>query len=105
MANSTYRWDDYREQYRTDWERANPGRNWSDVEHGYRYGWESALNDRDRSRAYGDVESDLQRGWGDYDRGLHTSSTGAQAGHAWDDLKDTVRHGWERAKQQFRDTF
>jgi hypothetical protein len=105
MAHQTHRWENYRDQCRTEWQHTNPNRNWDDAEHGYRYGWESALNERYRGRSYTDVESDLQRGWRDYDRNLHTSDTGTQLEHTWEDFKDSVRMGWERAKQEFRDTF
>ncbi|HEX6292608.1 MAG TPA: hypothetical protein VFZ66_25720 [Herpetosiphonaceae bacterium] len=104
MTQHNYRWEDYSDQYRTDWERSNPNRPWNDIEHGYRYGWQSAMDDRYRGRSYTDIESDLQRGWNDYDRTYRTS-TGTQMERTWDDFKDTVRQGWERAKQQFRDTF
>ena len=102
MLNRNYRWEDYRDQYRTDWERENPGRRWDDTEHGYRYGWESALSDQYSGREYSDVESDLQRGWSDYSRGSTTTGAGTQVEHAWDNFKDSVRHGWERAKREFR---
>jgi hypothetical protein len=102
MTFQTERWDDYADQYRTDWERMNPNRRWDDVEHGYRYGWEAAMTERYHGRSYADVESDLRRGWSAYDRGAHTSSAATQLEHAWEDVKDTVRDGWEKAKAQFR---
>ena len=103
MARDTNRWEDYHDRYRSDWETANPNSTWDRAEHGYRYGWESAQDTRWGDRSYSEVESDLQRGWSDYDRDLHTSSGSSEGGHAWDDFKDSVRQGWERAKQEFRE--
>jgi hypothetical protein len=102
MVNNTS-WNDVRDSHRSDWERNNPGKRWdNNVEHGYRYGWESGQDQRfGQHRSFDDAEGDLRQGWTDYDHTTHGSDTGTQLEHAWDDFKDSVRHGWERAKQEF----
>lgn len=105
MADRTNRWEDYRDRYCTDWEGANPGRSWDETEHSYRYGWESAQDQRFSGRNYADVENGLQQGWSDYDIRYHINTSGTLMERGWDNLKDNVRHGWERAKQEVRDTF
>lgn len=103
MDSNMKRWNDVRDSHRADWERNNPGQSWDSTEHGYRYGWEAAQNPRwSGHSSFTDAESDLRQGWSDYDRNAHSSSSGTQMEHAWDDFKDSVRHGWERAKQEFR---
>jgi hypothetical protein len=104
MAHHTNNWNDFRDRYRKDWETSYPNRDWNQVEHGYRYGWESAQDSRWSGRSsFAEVESDLRQGWGTYDRSMHQPSAGTQMEHAWEDFKDSVRHGWERAKQEFRE--
>jgi hypothetical protein len=105
MTQHRYRWEEYRDRYRTHWEGSYPNRTWTEVESGYRYGWESALDERYRGRSYADIEPDLQRGWRDYDRRVSGTTMGTQVERSWEHFKDSVRHGWERAKQEFRDTF
>jgi hypothetical protein len=52
---------------------------------GYRYGFESAQ--RHRGRKWADLESDLERDWGNYSyRGKST----------WQQVKDAARDAWER---------
>ena len=105
MTDRTIRWEDYQDRYRTEWEAANPNRSWDETELGYRYGWESAQDPRFRGREYAATERDLQQGWSDYDRRFSTNSSGTQLERGWDNFKESVRQGWERAKQEFRDTF
>ena len=127
-STGTRRFEDYRDTYRSDWEnRYGQNRPWQDHERGYRYGWESAQNDRFRGKQYRDVEPDLQSGWTDYssryDRDMgdtltgHTgkdypgkhethsvdahSTVGGKINHTWENLKDSVREGFDRARMEF----
>ena len=119
------RFEDYRDTYRSDWEtRYGQNKPWQEHERGYRYGWEAAHDDRYSGRQFQDVESDLQSGWNDYssryDRDFgdqfsgstgkdypgkhqtHTSgahdSVGGKINHHWENFKDTVREGFDRAR-------
>jgi hypothetical protein len=106
MTHHTRHWEDFRDTYRSDWEASNPNRTWDAFEPGYRYGWESAQDERFRSHSsFMDAENDLRSGWSDYDRNYRGESTATQMERNWEDFKDSVRHGWERAKQEFRETF
>lgn len=121
------RFEDYRDTYRSDWEnRYGQNRPWQEHERGYRYGWEAGQEDRFRSRQFPDAETDLQSGWRDYaSRDDHDSgdglagqsgagkdapgkhqphsvdahdSVGGKINHTWENFKDTVREGFERAR-------
>jgi hypothetical protein len=61
------------------------GGTYDDYRGAYRYGYESA--DRYRGRAWEDVESDLERGWGTYEHGGKST---------WQSVKDAVRDAWNR---------
>jgi hypothetical protein len=72
---------------------AQADRGYEYFEPGYRYGFESAH--RYRGRQWGDVESDLERGWEKYEhRGEST----------WEHIKDAVRDAWDRVTGHRRDT-
>ena len=119
------RFEDYQDTYRSDWEsRYGQNKPWQQHERGYRYGWEAGQDDRFRGKQFQDAESDLQSGWSDYasrsDRdfgdtlsgstgkdypGKHQThsidahdSVGGKINHAWENFKDTVREGFERAR-------
>ena len=121
----TRRFEDYRDTYRSDWEsRYGQNKPWQEHERGYRYGWEASQDDRYRGKQFQDVESDLQSGWSDYDSrydrdfgdkltghtgkdqpGKHQThsmdahdTVGGKVNHAWENFKDTVREGFDRAR-------
>jgi hypothetical protein len=105
------RWDDAAATYRTDWEgRYGAARAWDDYGPAYRYGWEAAGNDRYQDRAFEAAEADLQRdfdaGYGRYrsrheGHSVHAHQTvGGRAEHAWENLKDAVREGCDRARTE-----
>lgn len=97
----TYRWEDYEDQFRSDWERSYPNTPWNDVSYGYRYGWEQANDPRYRNRDWNAVESDLRTGWNDWEtRNRGAAGLGHQLKQGWEDLKDSVRHGWNRARNE-----
>jgi len=97
----SHRWQDVEDQYRMDWERSNPNTPWNDVSYGYRYGWESAHDTRYANRDWNTVERDLSSGWNDWQTRNRTGRVGQQIQQGWEDLKDSVRHGWEKAKREF----
>ena len=99
--NPTHQWEDYEDRYRSDWEWNYPNTPWNDVHYGYRYGWESASDPTYAGRDWADVESDLSSGWDDWQTHQRTGSVGQQIQQTWDELKSSVRHGWEKARNEF----
>ena len=124
-TTGTRQFEDYRDTYRSDWERRyGQDRPWQEHERGYRYGWEAGQEDRYRGKQFQDVESDLQSSWSDYDSrddrdsgdkvtghtgedypGKHQThsmdahdTVGGKVNHAWENFKDSVREGFERAR-------
>jgi hypothetical protein len=103
-ASELPRWEDYRDRYRSTWEgRSGPDRPWTDHERAYRYGWESAVRGAQyRGRDYAAAESDLRAGWstgsGRGDQTAQTATSGI--GRAWDEIKEAVREGFERARSE-----
>ena len=105
-------------------------RSWTDHEDAYRYGWEAAHDARYRGRDFTGVAADLEQGWPfRYDRAGEgylggraetladttldirgTAQPARETGtaqrregpleRAWNDFKDTVREGFERARMQ-----
>ena len=113
MAGQSQRnWDDYADTYRRDWEnRFGSNRSWDEYGPAYRYGWEAGADERYRGREFSDVESDLQRDFSDrfstY-RGEHQGhdvsahqTFGGKVEHVWDNFKDAVREGFDRARGAF----
>jgi len=116
-GTSSRRWDDYRDTYRTDWEnRYGQNRPWSDNEEGYRYGWRAGQDQRWQGRNWDDASSDLERNWPnrhDYDNDDYQPTSGqghttsdhktvsGKVEHVWNNVKDTVREGWDRARMDF----
>ena len=106
------RWDDFAETYLGPTGRAAHGsaRRWDDFGPAYRYGWEAAVEDRYQGREYEAAEADLQRdfgaGYGRYRSGheAHSvqahQSVGGKVEHTWENLKDAVREGWDRARTE-----
>lgn len=76
--------DAYQAHFATTY--AATGRSYDAYAPAYQYGADARNTYRDRD--YADVESDLRT---DYTERYGDDS-------AWDDVKDAVRHGWERAK-------
>ena len=77
--------DDYREHYTTTF--GETGHDYDVYEPAYRHGHESALDERYEGRAYNDAEADL------------TSSYGERYPESrYDQVKDAVRYGYERAR-------
>ena len=78
------------EQFRTHYNTAyaKSGKSYDDYDPAYKYGYAAAgtYGDRDYDSLEGDLRSDYE---GRY---------GADNDSAWDDVKDAVRHGWNRAK-------
>jgi hypothetical protein len=112
-TTGTRRWDDYRDTYRSDWEnRYGQNRPWSENEEAYRYGWQAGQDERWQGRNWDEASSHLERDWpnrqqyfGDSSHRGHDMSAhktvGGKAEHAWENFKDTVREGWDRARMEF----
>jgi hypothetical protein len=102
-------WSDYADTYRSDWEsRYGTARSWDEYGPAYRYGWEAGTDDRYRGREFSDVENDLQGTFSDrytQYRGEHQGhdvsahqTVGGKVEHVWENFKDTVREGFDRAR-------
>ena len=103
------RWEDSGDTYRSDWEaRYGADRAWDEYGPAYRYGWESAGDSRYQGREFKAAEADLQRdfstGYGRYRSGHegHSvqdhSTVGGKVEHTWENFKDAVQEGWDRAR-------
>ena len=77
--------DDYREHYTTTF--ASSDQDYDVYEPAYRYGHESANDERYEGRSYEDVETDLNRSYGE-----------RYPDSRYDQVKDAVRYGYERAR-------
>jgi hypothetical protein len=93
-------WEDVEDQFRADWERSYPNTPWNDVSYGYRYGWERGRDERYADRDWDSIEGDLRSGWNDWQSRNRTGSVGQQIQQGWEDLKDSVRRGWDKAKRE-----
>jgi uncharacterized protein (TIGR02271 family) len=91
-------WEEARAGYRQDWERRHgtSGGRWEDAEPGYRYAHEMRGDPRYRDRDWGEVESDLRSGYGEWSRGRGYKSGDDSA---WERLKENVRETWERGRR------
>ena len=113
------RWDDYQDTYKGDWaSRYGTNKPWDEHQNAYRYGWEAAQDERWRGQDWKDAESHLQGGWHgwtekhwhggdvrnehkDHSVGAH-KTMGGKVEHVWDNFKDTVKEGWDRARMELR---
>ncbi|HTH60615.1 MAG TPA: hypothetical protein VL689_10730 [Paraburkholderia sp.] len=59
----------------------------------YRYGAVLAQDVDNQGRSWDDIEADARRGW-------ETMMPGAAPHYGWEQVRDAVRHGWERACAQ-----
>ena len=109
------RWDDYQDTFKSDWQsRYGDNKPWDMHQHAYRYGWESAQSERWHGKDWQHAESDMKSGWHDWDaKHMHGSdmrnehkdhpvsahdTVGGKVEHVWDNFKDTVKEGWDRAR-------
>jgi uncharacterized protein (TIGR02271 family) len=76
---------DYRAHFNTTY--GSSGRLYEDVEPAYRYGHTLAGDSRYQGRDWSAFEPDAQAEW-----------TRTNSGSRWEDVKDSVRHAWQRAK-------
>ena len=88
IADETYNAADadFRSHYDTTY--GSSGRDYDEVQPAYRYGYAArqTYGDRDYSAVENDLRSDYTARYGDGDDSL------------WDDMKDAVRHGYNKAK-------
>lgn len=80
-------WEDYDADFRSDASTRFSGRKYEDVQPGYRYGYDLANDSRYKDRDWNNIENDARGGW------RHEGK--------WDDMKDAVRHGYERVRSSF----
>ncbi len=80
-------WDRFRDDFHTHYTSTfgSRGRDFSYYEPAYRYGYSIASRPEYRGREWSQVEPDIRRDW----ESRHQDS-------AWDDVKDAVRHSWNR---------
>jgi uncharacterized protein (TIGR02271 family) len=65
-------------------------RTFEQAEPNYRWGFEQALDERYAGREFDDVESDLRRAY---------ESRGGRRGDSWEELREEIREGWNRARR------
>ncbi len=87
--NTKFNWNDedtyWRSNFKTRPYASSGSHDYNFYQPGYRYGAESA--NRYQGKNWSDVESDLSRGWNQYEhRGQST----------WEQVKDAVRDAWDR---------
>ena len=97
-----HRWEEEEDRLRAEWERAYPNVPWNDVRLGYRYGWEQAGTPGYAGRDWSSAEADLRAAWGGWETSQGDSTAvGRQLMQDWEDLKESVRLGWEKARATF----
>src|SRR5438128_1158666 len=104
QGTQTPRWNDFSNRYHSEWESRFKDKPWSEHEHAFRYGWEFGANPQYRDRDFDVMSGDMERGWGN-----RYNNWPDFAGHkmekGWNDFKDTVREGWNAARNEFKKTF
>ncbi|HYF61804.1 MAG TPA: hypothetical protein VD886_03265 [Herpetosiphonaceae bacterium] len=86
-------WDEYCDQYQSDWESDHPAEPWERVEEAYRFGWEASCNPLYHYQPYAIVEPILAIAWR-----LRPQPSGYTS---WASARRYVRAGWDRAADQF----
>jgi hypothetical protein len=76
--------DDFRQDFNTRY-ASNRAANYETYAPAYQYGYRMASDERYRGRNWNDVEMNLRS---DYERDY--------PGGKWDQMKDSVRYGWEK---------
>jgi hypothetical protein len=110
--SGTRNFDQYSDTYRSEWD-SKYGKNkpWDEHRNYYRYGWESAQDSRFSGKHFNDSESDLRGGYDSWrsQYGEHQGHSmdahktmGGKAEHVWENFKDSVREGWDRARMEFK---
>ena len=82
-------------------QRQTRTRTFEEAEPHYQYGYTAASGEQYRGREFEDVEPDLRRDYEARRRSSATRSSGAGDGDdAWEQLREEVREGWNRARSQ-----
>lgn len=79
---------DFRRHYETTFDKQD--RDYDYYAPAYRYGYELAGNAQYHNRSWNDIEANARNDWAS----RYQSDTGAP----WDDIRDAVRHGWDRTR-------
>ena len=82
--------DYYRSHFTSNY--AGSGKTYDEYEPAYSYGSEMARSNIYRNRPWDEAMPSLRNDWETRTAG----STAAATGSAWEDMKDAVRHGWNR---------
>ena len=96
---SSPRWEEHQQRLRLEWERQYPNTPWNDIQLGYRYGWEEARRPYYANRSWEAAESELCAGWDSW-QARERDQISQQFQQTWDDLKHSIRAGWEQARRE-----
>ena len=107
QTHGTYpMWHEHEDRFRSDWQnRFGSNKSWGEHHGAFRYGWEAGFNSQFKGKQFTDVESDLGRDWSNRYNRWGDSHKGNRVEQAWNDFKDTVREGWDKARSEFHNRF
>lgn len=101
------RWQEHSGRFRSEWDtRHGTSKPWTEHEPAFRYGWEYGHNPQYRDRDFESMSSDMERDWPNRHNRWGDSYQGDnKVERTWNDFKDTVREGWEKARAEFDKRF
>ncbi|MEH6437656.1 hypothetical protein [Massilia sp. DD77] len=97
--------DYYRSHYSSTYGAS--GKDYDEYEPAYSYGTEMARSETYRNRPWDEAMPSLRSDWEARQASgarMDADGTKAVASSAWEDMKDAVRHGWNRMTNAFSDT-
>lgn len=97
-------WPDYSTRYQADWQARYPDKPWQEHEHAYRYGWEYGSNPQFAGRDFDTMNQDMERDWPNRHSRWGSDVVG-RIERGWHDVKETVREGFSRARQEIDRAF
>jgi hypothetical protein len=100
----TRNWNEFSGRYKSDWENRFRDKPWTEHEGAYRYGWEYGSNPQYKSRDFNTMSQDMERDWPNRHNRWGNAAP-SKVERTWNDFKDTVREGFNRARQEFEKTF
>jgi hypothetical protein len=72
---------------------AQASRTWEEAEPNYRYGYAAGRQERYQGREFDDIEADLRAEYEERSR-----AAGRDVGDSWQQLREEIREGWNRAR-------